>query len=54
MVTRPSQGQAVLFPVRHRPRLGSRGYHRVQLRHGVSAVHSGRRDVLGIIFHNAR
>ena len=53
MVTRPSQGQAVLFPVRHRPRLGSRGYHRVQLRHGVSAVHSGRRDVLGIIFHNA-
>jgi uncharacterized protein len=54
MVTRPSQGQAVLFPVRHRPRPGSRGYHRVQLRHGVSAVHSGRRDVLGIIFHNAR
>jgi len=54
MVTRPGQGQAVLFPVRHRPRLGSRGYHRVQLRHGVSEVHSGRRDVLGIIFHNAR
>jgi hypothetical protein len=54
MVTRPAQGQAVLFPVRHRPRLGSRGYHRVQLRHGVSAVHRGRRDVLGIIFHNAR
>jgi len=54
MVTRPGQGQAVLFPVRHRPRPGSRGYHRVQLRHGVSAVHSGRRDVLGIIFHNAR
>ncbi len=54
MVARPAQGQAVLFPVRHRPRLGSRGYHRVQLRHGVSEVHSGRRDVLGIIFHNAR
>ena len=54
MVTRPAQGQAVIFPVRHRPRLGSRGYHRVQLRHGVSAVHSGQRDVLGIIFHNAR
>jgi uncharacterized protein len=54
MVIRPGQGQAVLFPVRHRPRLGSRGYHRVQLRHGVSAVHSGQRDVLGIIFHNAR
>jgi len=54
MVTRPSQGQAVLFPVRHRPRPRSRGYHRVQLRHGVSAVHSGRRDVLGTIFNNAR
>ena len=54
IVVRPTQGQAVIFPVRHRPRPGSRGYHRVQLRHGVSAVHSGRRDVLGIIFHNAR
>ena len=54
MVVRPTQGQAVLFPVRHRPRRGSRGDHRVQLRHGVSEVHSGRRDVLGIIFHNAR
>jgi hypothetical protein len=26
----------------------------VQMRHGVSAVHSGSRHVLGIIFHNAR
>ena len=54
MVARPRQGQAVIFPVRNRPRLGSRGYHRVQMRHGVSEVHSGRRDVLGIIFHDAR
>ena len=54
MVARPRQGQAVIFPVRHRPRRGSRGDHRVQLRHGVSEVHSGQRDVLGIIFHNAR
>jgi uncharacterized protein len=54
MVARPRQGQAVIFPVRHRPRLGTRGYHRVQLRHGVSEVHSGDRNVLGIIFHNAR
>jgi len=54
MVARPRQGQAVIFPVRHRPRRGTRGDHRVQLRHGVSEVHSGRRDVLGIIFHNAR
>jgi hypothetical protein len=54
MVARPGLGQAVVFPVRHRPRLGARGYHRVQLRHGVSAVHTGDRHVLGIIFHNAR
>jgi hypothetical protein len=54
MVARPRQGQAVIFPVRHRPRRGSRGYHRVQMRHGVSSVHTGARHVLGIIFHNAR
>jgi hypothetical protein len=54
MVARPRQGQAVIFTVHHRPRRGARGHHRVQMRHGVSAVHSGQRDVLGIIFHNAR
>ena len=54
LVVRPRQGEAVIFPVRNRPKLGSRGYHRVQMRHGVSAVHSGERHVLGIIFHNAR
>ncbi|MDQ3886446.1 MAG: 2OG-Fe(II) oxygenase [Actinomycetota bacterium] len=54
MVARPGLGQAVVFAVRHRPRRGTRGYHRVQLRHGVSAVHTGDRHVLGIIFHNAR
>jgi uncharacterized protein len=54
IVLRPGQGEAVVFPVHHRPRHGSRGFHRVQMRHGVSAVHSGSRHVLGIIFHNAR
>ena len=54
IVLRPRQGEAVVFPVHHRPRHGSRGFHRVQMRHGVSAVHSGSRHVLGIIFHNAR
>ncbi|RZT83828.1 hypothetical protein EV383_0647 [Pseudonocardia sediminis] len=54
MVLRPQQGQAVVFPVRQRPRKGSRGYHRVQMRHGVSEVHTGERNVLGVIFHNAR
>jgi hypothetical protein len=54
VVVRPQQGEAVIFPVRHRPQRGTRGDHRVQMRHGVSAVHSGSRHVLGIIFHNAR
>jgi len=53
VVVRPAQGQAVIFPVRHRPQRGSRGYRRVQMRHGVSAVHTGSRHVLGVIFHNA-
>ncbi len=53
VVLRPRQGEAVVFPVRHRPRLGARGYSSVQLRHGVSAVHTGNRHVLGVIFHNA-
>jgi uncharacterized protein len=54
IVVRPRQGEAVIFPVRHRPVRGTRGDHRVQMRHGVSAVHTGDRHVLGIIFHNAR
>jgi uncharacterized protein len=54
MVAHPGQGQAVIFPVRHRPKRGPRGYHQVLVRHGVSMVHTGDRNVLGIIFHNAR
>jgi hypothetical protein len=54
MVARPGLGEAVVFPVRHRPQAGARGYHRVQMRHGVSAVHTGERHVLGVIFHDAR
>jgi Uncharacterized protein conserved in bacteria len=54
VVLRPGLGEAVIFPVRHRPRPGPRGHHRVQMRHGVSAVHSGSRHALGVIFHNAR
>jgi uncharacterized protein len=47
------QGDAVIFPVRHRPAQGSRGVHRVNLRHGVSRVRTGHRCTLGIIFHDA-
>jgi hypothetical protein len=48
------QGDAVVFPVNHRPVRGTRGHYRVTLRHGVSRVRSGHRHTLGIIFHDAR
>jgi uncharacterized protein len=48
------QGDAVVFPVRHRAVQGRRGFHRTAMRHGVSAVRSGRRLTLGVIFHDAR
>jgi len=47
------KGDAVVFAVHHRPVQGSRGVYRVNLRHGVSRVRSGRRHTAGIIFHDA-
>jgi hypothetical protein len=48
------QGDAVVFAVHHRPVQGSRGFYRVNMRHGVSTVRSGHRHTLGIIFHDAQ
>jgi hypothetical protein len=47
------QGEAVIFPVHHRPAQGTRGNYRLTMRHGVSRIHSGRRHTLGLIFHDA-
>ncbi|WP_346427424.1 2OG-Fe(II) oxygenase [Caulobacter sp. 17J65-9] len=47
------RGDAVVFAVHHRPVTGTRGAYRVNLRHGVSEVRSGRRHTLGVIFHDA-
>lgn len=47
------QGDAVAFAVHHRPVQGTRGAYRVNLRHGVSRIRSGRRHTAGIIFHDA-
>ena len=47
------QGDAVAFAVHHRPVQGTRGVYRVNLRHGVSRIRSGRRHTAGIIFHDA-
>lgn len=49
-----AQGDAVIFAVHHRPVQGSKGVYRVDLRHGVSRVRSGRRHTLGVIFHDAK
>jgi uncharacterized protein len=47
------RGAFLIFPTRHRPVLGSRGYYRANMRHGVATVHAGQRTTLGIIFHDA-
>jgi uncharacterized protein len=47
------QGEIIIFATRDRPAAGARGYHRLQMRHGVSRIRSGQRYALGIIFHNA-
>ena len=46
-------GEAVIFPVHHRPVAGTRGSYRVNMRHGVSRLRAGERFTLGIIFHDA-
>jgi uncharacterized protein len=47
------QGDGVVFAVHHRPVQGTRGTYRVNMRHGVSRLRSGRRHTLGVIFHDA-
>ncbi|KEZ03245.1 proline hydroxylase [Burkholderia sp. MSh2] len=49
-----TQGDAVIFAVHGRPVTGTRGVYRVNLRHGVSRILSGRRHTVGIIFHDAQ
>jgi uncharacterized protein len=48
------QGAAIVFANRYRPVKGSRGFYRVNVRHGISRVRNGRRLTLGIIFHDAK
>jgi len=48
------RGDGVVFAVHHRPVQGTRGVYRVNLRHGVSRLRSGRRHTLGVIFHDAK
>lgn len=47
------KGDAVIFAVCNRPVYGKKGHYRVNMRHGVSKIHRGDRQTLGIIFHDA-
>lgn len=53
IVLQPQKGDMLLFTTSFRPVRGSRGYYRVNMKHGVSEVHHGTRHTLGIIFHDA-
>lgn len=48
-----AKGEGVAITTRHRPARGARGFYRTNFRHGVSAVTSGERYTLGVIFHDA-
>lgn len=52
-VLQPGRGDMLLFTTNFRPVKGSKGYYRVNMKHGVSPLHSGQRHTLGIIFHDA-
>jgi len=51
-VLTPDRGDMVIFTTNFRPENGSRGHYRVQMKHGVSPLHSGNRHSLGILFHD--
>lgn len=47
------QGHGLIFTTRERPVLSARGWAKGPVRHGVSAVRSGERHTLGLVFHDA-
>ncbi|WP_317167532.1 2OG-Fe(II) oxygenase [Sphingobacterium sp. SGR-19] len=53
IVLKPKKGDLLVFTTNFKPEKGKKGYYRVNMKHGVSEVHSGKRYTLGIIFHDA-
>ncbi len=53
IVLQPLKGDAVIFTTNFKPEKGTKGYYRVNMKHGVSEVKTGERHTLGIIFHDA-
>jgi uncharacterized protein len=54
IVLQPHRGDMLIFTTNFRPEKGTRGYYRVNMKHGVSPLLSGNRHTLGIIFHDAK
>lgn len=54
MVLKPAKGDMVLFTTSFRPAKGSKGYHRVNMKHGIGEITAGLRRSMGIIFHDAK
>jgi hypothetical protein len=53
IVLKPRKGDMLLFTTNFRPVKGTKGYYRVNMRHGVSEITAGNRHTLGVIFHDA-
>lgn len=53
IVLQPNVGDALVFTTHSRPVQGTRGYYRVNMKHGISEVTSGERYAMGVIFHDA-
>lgn len=53
IVLKLKKGEMLIFTTNFRPIKGTRGYYRVNMKHGVSEVISGERHTLGVIFHEA-
>ena len=53
IVLKQKKGDMLIFTTNFRPVKGTRGYYRVNMKHGVSEVINGERHTLGVIFHEA-
>lgn len=53
-VLKPKKGDMLIFTTNFRPVKGTKGYYRVNMKHGVSEIQNGERYTLGIIFHDAQ
>jgi hypothetical protein len=53
IVLTPGKGDMLVFTTNFRPVKGSKGYYRVNMKHGVSEITAGNRHTLGVIFHDA-